>query len=111
VAIELPSRKFWKKYPYEIAQLTSLNILLTNIRVYIISDTPKTEGSHAQDFQKRLESCRKIAANISNGKVSQTIFDFNFFKVKRSKSLKNVTYLNDLKVCFPLYNLLYSKRQ
>jgi len=69
VAIELPSRKIWTNFPYELAQLTTLSILLTNLRVYIVSDTPKTEGSHAQDFQKRLDCVREIAANIANGKI------------------------------------------
>ncbi|CBY12672.1 unnamed protein product [Oikopleura dioica] len=69
VAIELPSRKIWTNFPYELAQLTTLSILLTNLRVYIVSDTPKTEGSHAQDFQKRLDCVREIAANIANGKT------------------------------------------
>ncbi|CAG5078957.1 Oidioi.mRNA.OKI2018_I69.PAR.g9133.t1.cds [Oikopleura dioica] len=73
VAIELPSRKIWKNYPYELSQLTSLSLLMTNIRIYIISDTPKTEGSHAQDFQKRVECVREIAKNISNGKTIKKI--------------------------------------
>ena len=74
---------------------------MTNIRIYIISDTPKTEGSHAQDFQKRVECVREIAKNISNGNFFLIKFSIKIFSGKTIKEIEKSSLPQRFKCLFP----------